>query len=765
MNTMSIRSWQLNGYYPHVPAFSGVTESGNAPVGMFQPMEAPVPGSVYAALRQAGLLCDPHFELNSLQWEWVKDRWWLYWADVELPAALAGRNLRLRFGGIDLNATITFNNQPLGRSENMYVPFVADVTATAHLGESNRIAVLLENTPDEMGQIGYTSRTRWQKARFVYKWDFCTRMVQLGLHEPVTLEDFGRFALDGARLVPTLEDGRGRLRCEMEITAFSAGAMTAEFTLLREGAEVAQATQHQTMGQGRGAVRAELLVETPQLWYPNGSGSQPLYELHVRLRDESGLSDEKSYSVGFRSVRYLRCEGAGEDTLPYSVEINGRRVYIKGVNLTPLDMMYGDVTAQRYVQTVEALRRANVNLVRVWGGGLIERELFYDLCDRNGVMVWQEFIQSSSGLDNIPSEHPDFLAALRDTATEALKTRRNHVSLTFWSGGNELMEADSTPVTYGNRNIAMLRALALEHNPEALMLPTSASGPREFADPDRPGGNHDVHGPWKYQGPQGHYAFYNRSDSQLHSEFGVDGMSTMESLCAILSPEHRRVASMADDIVWRHHGEWWDTLERDQAIFGEFPADDLEGFVMCSQFIQAEGLRYAVEANRRRAFANAGSIVWQFNEPWPNVSCTCVVDYALRPKLVYYALADAYRPVNPNLQYDSLTWSRGEAFTAKVFLTSDEPAFDARICASVRAQDGGVLLEREFAGRSADNGSACLGELRFPVQTLGSFTVTLTTEHKGRMIASSYTLLVKDERGLCEKEAVWQAWRSRICQD
>ena len=255
-----------------------------------------------------------------------------------------------------------------------------------------------------------------------------------------------------------------------------------------------------------------------------------------------------------------------------------------------------------------------------------------------GFLVWQEFIQSSSGIDNIPSQQPRFLELLAEAATHAVKTKRHHVSLTIWSGGNELTDKNGVPATYEDPNIAMLKRIVQEHDPQRLFLPTSASGPREFLSdtPENKGRNHDVHGHWVYLGIEKHYKFYGASDSLLHSEFGVDGCSAVKSLKKFLSPANLKPCSMKENLVWRHHGEWWDVYDRQRELFGE--NIDLKTFALGSQWVQAEGLRFIVEANRRRQWRNSGSIIWQFNEPWPNVSCTSLVDYCFEPKMAYYAV-------------------------------------------------------------------------------------------------------------------------------
>ncbi|MCD9020624.1 hypothetical protein [Cohnella silvisoli] len=273
--------------------------------------------------------------------------------------------------------------------------------------------------------------------------------------------------------------------------------------------------------------------------------------------------------------------------------------------------------------------------------------------------------QSSSGIDNVPSQDPHFLELLKETAIHALKAKRNHVSLACWSGGNELTDRDGRPATYEDENISLLKSLVEQYDPMRYFLPTSASGPSEFLLADRPGMNEDVHGPWKYAGPEEHYRLFNESDSLLHSEFGVDGCCSVQSMKRFLPEKDLAVTSVLDNLVWRHQGEWWDTLERSKLMFGEMA--DLEQLAAASQWVQAEGLRYALEANRRRKYRNSGSIVWQFNEPWPNVSCTSLVDYYGIPKLAYYGVRNAYRNTLLSLKYEKLIFRRGETFTASCY--------------------------------------------------------------------------------------------------
>lgn len=750
MIVIQLKDWYINANYPYLPLMTSAVETGTILNGIFHDIKATVPGCVHNDLLRAGMIPDPYYEMNSLQSAWVSDYWWTYTTTFSLDPSLKGRNMRLRFNGIDYEGTVSLNGKIIGHQKGMYVPFKCDVTDRLVFPGPNKLTVVLRNSPEEMGQIGYTSKVHTQKARFCYKWDFSTRLVQVGLYDTVTVEAFGAAAIEYMRLYADVEDGKGTVKTDMEVTAFDDKRVRVEYTLLFGDKIVGSYTRTETLKKGTCHICADLDVDSPKLWYPSGAGEQPIYTLRAEIYDDEGLSDRGEWQVGFRKLEYVRAEGAPEDCIPYGVVINGKRIYIKGVNMVPLDIMYGRIQPETVERFLRMVKDANCNLVRIWGGGLIESEWFYNLCDRLGLMVWQEFIQSSSGIDDVPSKLPEFLDLCRATATEAVKQKQHHVCLTFWCGGNELRDENGVPATFEDENLHMLKEIVDEYDGRTLMLPTSATGSHEFLDVERPGTNFDVHGPWLYAGPEAHYEIYNKSDSQLHSEFGVDGMSNYRSLLTFLSEENLKVQGMGNS-VWRYHGEMWDTLPRDRKIFGPIEEHRLEDFIVCSQFIQAEGLRYAIEANRRRAFANVGSIIWQFNEPWPNVSCTNLVDYYGEPKLAYYAVKIAFRQVNPSLRYDKLVYAPGESATVQPWISSDSPVCDWHLTVKITDSEGHIIADSQQVLAAGDGRSAAGEPLTFAMPGKGVVYVELTAADDGRSFSNRYILFVRDEDGYADR--------------
>ncbi|WP_037291080.1 glycoside hydrolase family 2 protein [Saccharibacillus sacchari] len=735
--------WEVKGFWPWVPLKGTSMEIGSELMGVTEWLPASVPGGVHKDLHAAGWIDHPYRDMNSLNCEWVENRWWVYKTVFEVPDE-PGKKIELVCKGLDYEAIVMVNGETLGEHANMFVPAVFDVTEALRGRQTAELRIVLRHSPDEMGQIGKTSETFTQKSRFNYKWDFSTRLVNIGLWDEACLRVHEPFSFDEIGLFTDADEKGGRIEVKASISRKCAadaesvsnlldgafipdgefGACELEARIFSPSGEIVT-TLRQPFNQERGS----LIVDIPQplLWFPNGYGEQPLYTVRLRLLDGDDVLDEQTHRTGIRRLEYRRNEGAPDDSLPYTFVVNGVPIYIRGANLTPLDHLYGNVENEKYVWMTEAAARANMNMLRVWGGGLIEKEILYEWCDRLGLLVWQEFIQSSSGIDNEPSKQPEFLEKLTETAKHALRTKRNHVSLAVWSGGNELMSEPDRPSTFADPNLAMLRELVAEHDPGRLFLPTSASGPVQYITREK-GVSHDVHGHWKYEGNPAHYSLYGEADHLFHSEFGVDGVSSPRTLRKYLSEPHLKPTSMRDDPVWRHHGEWWDTYDRDTEMFGEFR--DLTEFSRASQWMQAEGLRFILEANRRRQFRNSGSLVWQLNEPWPNAGCTNLIDYGLEPKMAYYWVKNAFAPNHAALHYRKLDYSVGETFEGEIFVFRDAQRSSAIVRAELLDTNGAVLASWE---QQADEGGASvaeLGMLRFEVPHTadGLFYVRLRAE-------------------------------------
>lgn len=683
-----------------------------------------VPGSLHHDLWQAGVIPNPYFEMNSLLSEWAPQRTWVYKTTFRPPPEWRGRRIRLHFTGVDYAAQFFLNGAPLGEHRSMFIPAVFEIGNLLDWKAENLLAVVLAPAPPEEPQVGYTSRVRTHKSRMTYWWDFCPRMVHLGLWDSVYLEASGPACLTDVWVRPQLTPDlhQAQVTAQVSLSALQPAEVELEVELYDERQFLAAARQQHRLTAGQTQVEFSFQIDSPRLWWPNGHGEQPLYRLITRLRDPSGqVTQQRSETFGLRSLAWVANEAPGRAAHPYTLLVNDRRIYLKGWNWVPIDVCYGVERPAKLARLLELARRAHVNLLRVWGGGLIERRAFYEQCDRLGILVWQEFIQSSSGIENSPPDDPAFIQHMTEEARGIIPRRRNHPSLAIWCGGNELHDAAGIPYDERHPMLAALHAVVAGLDPDRRWLPTSPSGPvfgNSLENIARdPAALHDVHGPWEHQGLEVHFTLYNRGSSLLHSEFGVEGITNQRTLDAVIAREHQTPVSL-ENPYWFHLGAWWVKAASWRAIFGPIP--ESVRLVRAVQFLQADGLRYAVEADRRRKYENSGTLPWQFNEPYPMAACTSAVDYYARPKPAYYAVAAAYAPLHVSARFARQTWAGHRRFEAEGWIhhSGQESVRGARLAMALVDASGRVYAARERRVAIPPDAAIRVAALRCPLADL-----------------------------------------------
>jgi len=665
-------------------------------------MPAPVfPLGVYENLIANGVLPDPYFELNSLSCEWVSQRDWVFRTRFRLNDEMMCEmsrpdpNIWLETA-IDYHGYFYLNGVFLGEHRGVFTPARFNVTEALKRKGENTLYIVIVHAPEEQAQMGYTSRVRTDKPRVFYGWDFSTRLIPLGIRGDVKLVSY-RFAWINDLVIKYEIKGKNiNIYMDTQMQAIKQGRANLESLISFNGKGVVSRKSVLNLKPGRSTFTQTAVLNNAHLWYPNGYGGQPLYELRTTLYSAGSsrpgekpgsmrsreILDQKRVLTGFRTVELVQNEFSGQEKQyagvapPYTLFVNGKKVFVKGWNWVPIDPLYAGQSPEKYKRLIELAKRADVNLLRVWGGGLVESRIFYELCCQYGIMVWQEFPLSSSGMESKPSEDPGYLEFLKRTARSIVCSRRNYPCLVLWCGGNELSADQNTPA------IKVLKKIVSELDPGRPFLITSPLGPKGGQGMSGPGTREefwDLHGHWLYMGAQEHYKFYNESKPLFHSECGVEGAISYESLKKFVS-EERMFPPDFSNPVWVHHGQWWINFDKIQSLFGKLK--DIQSFLRASQFIQAEGLRYIVESRRRLKFLCSGVIPWQFNEPWPNTSCTSAVDYYTLPKMAYYWVKNAYRPRHLSLQYEKLYWSEGR-FRAQVWahnsLAQTEGKFEVRV--------------------------------------------------------------------------------------
>lgn len=669
---------------------------------------AVVPGNVQLDLLRNGMLEDPYLDFNSQKIEWVAARQWVYAKKFSIGGEFECKRVILRFEGIDYSAGIYFNSEHLGDIHNLFIPAEFDITDRIRCHGDNTIVVIIDPAPNEYAQAGWTSKVKTFKPRMNYGWDFAARCIPLGIWKDVKLIAVLNTRITDCWTHAALSDdlSQGSVELVTSLDSASDSRVTVESSILRNDDVVQFQSVEIDVKPGEQKAVQSFSIENPDLWWPNGHGDPSLYEAHIIIKDaETGeLLDERKVTFGFKRVRLLPTLGVPEGRKPWNFEVNGKRIFVKGWNWVPIDELYGGKYAEKLERLIRLAVEANVNLLRIWGGGIIETESFYELCDRYGIMVWQEFPLSSSGIDSLTPTDPDYLNELKCMAEAVIPSRRNYASHTVWCLGNELKWT-------GEEDTAMrlLHNIVNDLDPEKPYLPTSplwTGLPGEDVEID-------IHGMWWYQGTTGHYTMYNQRTPAFHSEFGTEGAANFENIERFIR-EAKLTPITVKNPIYRHRGKDWLGEATMKTVFGDI--SEPETYFKLSQFIQWEGLRYIVESGRRRKYKCGGTIPWQFNEPWPNLACTNCVDYYTDPKMAYYAVAKAYAPVHVSAKYDSVSTAPGTLFTAELYANNSNRALEnCRLEWTIRGIEGEVLAQGDEAVSLPENSAVRIGQIEWAV--------------------------------------------------
>ncbi|HUS16538.1 MAG TPA: glycoside hydrolase family 2 TIM barrel-domain containing protein [Chloroflexia bacterium] len=666
-----------------------------------------VPAAVQTALQRAGRIRDPYRDLHSRAAEWIEHRDWIYGCDFPLAPPAPGRRVFLDFESVDDRCRVFLNGAQLAEHEGPGAPFHVEI-GPALQEPDNQLLVVLAAAPPEDPQTGWTDHTRSLKGRMGFGWDFAPRLVRTGILGPVRLRETGAHRLDDlwarAQLAPDYASATVALEVRVD------GPPGAEVRVsVRRGRRVVATPEAVTVADG--VARIMVVLEGPDLWWPNGLGTQPLYTATATCVDGA---DQLATTFGVRDLQWVGRPDGPPEEWPLTMVVNGRRVFHRGWNWVPADTRGGPVADRQAARLLALAQAAGANVLRCWGGGDPETAAFYDACDRRGLLVWQELPLSSGGISNVPPSDPGYLDRAAAYAAAVMAARRNHPSLALWGGGNELMGADGRPLTPEHPYAARLHAVTATYDPDRTFRPSSPLGPVFDADPEQ-GPLWDVHGSWDYSarwpGPQ--YWRLNAVRPLLHSELGVPGEASLATQERYLSPVYRD-RSPSNPARRHHGGAWWDHEKTITGVFG--PVADPALGVLASQWLQAEGLRYYIEASRRRWPHTAGIYPWQLNEPWPNVVCTSAVEYGGRPKPAYFAVRQAYAPVVVCAQYAALRLEPGEPLRVAVWVLNDGPALEAPLTVVLHDLAGTLLPSPAPAAVSvAETASTAVADLALPL--------------------------------------------------
>ncbi|MFZ4397965.1 MAG: glycosyl hydrolase 2 galactose-binding domain-containing protein [Kiritimatiellia bacterium] len=635
---LSTLSWTLAGWTPYLWRLLRTLELGESPQAELRGIRAVVPGSVQQALRNANLLPDWKLPGNDHLCEWVENRHWAFETMLPDDWFASGGTRRLRCDGLDYSGWVLLNGKDVGTFCGTHVPHVFDLTPFAE-PTGNRLQIVFDLPPRWLGQFGYTSQIRDWKPRFNYLWDWTHRLVQTAIWEQIVLE-----VADGAEIIDLhcvadadLRNNTGLLQVRGNVSGDAAARVNVS---LARGDAVVREAIVSTEELAAGVNWQDLAVD---LWWPNGQGAQPVYTVTVTVLGSDGsVQDRQTRKVGFRNIVWRPCEGAPAGADPWLCVVNGRPVFLQGVDWLPLAPNFADVPDATYRHRVSLYHELGANTLRVWGGSYLEKEVFYDLCDEHGLLVWQDLMLSSSGIENLPPSDPVSISEMGAILRSFIARRQHHASLLLWCGGNELheqVEGYGQPMTVAHPLLAHLDAIVRECDPGRRFIPTTATGPRFYAHPQDLGkgllGN--VHGPWKLWGTMAEWKeYWQKDDALFRAETGAPGAAPAD-IIRQYAGDFEPFPVSENSPVWRRPLTWWIEVDAFKAEHGRDP-QNLEEYVAWSQARQAEALVAAVQSSKARFPRIGGILLWCGHDCYPCPANTSIIDFHGNPKPAALAL-------------------------------------------------------------------------------------------------------------------------------
>ena len=661
LHDLSTLEWKLAGFTPfawHGGEFSTIDSPPDTAIHAPDVLAIPahVPGSVQAALLEAGIVPDWNDGLDSRQCEWVENRHWVYETNLPDDWLERGLSFRLRCDGLDYSGWIALDGSVIAEFCGTNIPHTFDLTEhlapTKHPASmANRLQIAFDCPPRWLGQLGHTSRVKEWKTRFNYTWDWVPRLVQIGIWDSISLvatdgDEIERFRCTADADLAT---GRGKLALRGAIAGDKAATVRVGLSQSGASEDITATADFDVSDFGRGIVWSDLPVD---LWWPNLEGEQPLYDLCLQLLDGDGNElDGVTRRVGFKNVVWEQCEGAPEGADPWICVVNGRPVFLQGVNFAPIRPNFADLTYDDYAVRLKLYRDLGCNTMRINACGFLEHKWFYDLCDELGIMVWQEFPLTSSGIENWPPDDETSIAGMAEIAESFIERRQHHASLLLWSGGNELMddlegrETDaSKPCDLSHPMLKRLQLVVAELDPTRRYIPASPTGPLAHAlESDFGKGLHwNVHGP--YMSPDSaeeERDYWAGDDALFRAEFCRAGANPVE-IIRRYKGEYPEFPPTADNDYWGHPTRWWVDWHLLVELHGREPTD-LEEYVGWSQERQAKALALGVKTCKERFPRCGGVLLWGSHDTSSIPINTTIIDFHGNPKPAALALEEIWR--------------------------------------------------------------------------------------------------------------------------
>lgn len=673
--------------------------------GTVEWLPATVPGGVHTDLLAVGRIPDPFVADNEKRVQWVAETDWEYrFSFCVAPELLSEEQVLLVCDGLDTLATVSLNGQELGRTDNMFRQYRWDVKAFLRAHDAANDLQIIFRSPvryvTERQQIralpgvsqAIPGGPYLRKAPCHFGWDWGPQLPPIGIWKSLRLEGYSDARLDEVHLRQIHADGPVTIESRVAVEQWCEPPVRAEVRITAPTGEIMENSAALTAS---GEAIVHVPINHPQLWWPNGYGDQPLYQVEVTLLKNNVVLDRHSDTIGLRTIELRQTEDQWGRSFVFVV--NGVPIFAKGSNWIPADSFPTRITDEYLEHLIRSAAETHQNMLRVWGGGFYEEERFYDLCDRYGILIWQEFIFSCS---IYPLDDPEFIENVRVESIQNIRRLRHRASLALWCGNNEMEwgwrdwgwnrpDLQDLKAAYDLFFHHTLREWCQAEDPDHAYWPSSPSSDIPF---ENPNGQHqgDAHY-WDVWHGRKPFTAYRDQYPRFMSEFGFQALPPLATIrtfadeadwnmTSYIMEQHQKNASGNSLMV----GQLLDTFRLPK----DFPS-----LVYLSMALQAEGIRYGVEHWRRHMDRVAGTLYWQLNDCWPVASWSSL-DYFGRWKALHYAARRFYAPLMLSIEDKPPAHS--------IYLSSDLRAcWDGTVRWSLETLSGDVLTSGEETVKAA----------------------------------------------------------------
>ena len=645
---------------------------------------ATVPGVVHTDLLQNKIIEDPFFRLNERGLQWIDKEDWVYETCFTLAADMMRKeNMELVFEGLDTYADVYLNDECILKADNMFRCW--SIPVRQYIREENNILKVYFHSPVKIdvpkwdalpyqypasndqsengGLFNKKISIFARKAGYHYGWDWGPRLVTSGIWRPVYIRAWSDLRINDV-FIEQKEVGAGRAviagHVELDADKDMDGVLV---TITDEATGRVLGEWQADLKRGTNRVTVDFVLHKPKLWWSNGLGEPFLYRFRTDIIAGGELLDSKTERVGIRSLKVVH--QPDKDGHTFYIELNGRPVFAKGANYIPLDNFLPRVTPENYKRTILDAAGVNMNMLRVWGGGIYENDVFYDLCDEYGIMIWQDFMFACS---MYPAEGA-LLDNIHQEAVDNVKRLRNHACIALWCGNNECQDAwlgwgwkreierqnkeyaDKIWAQYRQQYHVTLPGVVREYAPGTFYWPSSPFAFEGEMSGTTDGDRHY----WSVWHGKAPISDYDSEKSRFFSEYGFQSFPEFESVKRYAPyPEDWDIRS---EVMMSHQrgGDHANGLIETYLLNEYKKPRDFRAFLYMNHVLQGDAIKTAIESHRRQMPYNMGTLFWQHNDCWP-VASWASRDYYGRWKAQHYYVRKAYDDIliSPVVEGDDL---------------------------------------------------------------------------------------------------------------